>query len=367
VEERRVAREQVLAFRARAHGLDERRPRKDLLKVVGACGIQDTPPGNADVALAARLDIDAPVVADAVAKKRLALTWSVRGAPHVMPPGDLPVFTLGARPADGTLQKLWRQPEDAIAAVEKAMVAALRTSPRPKGEVSEAVTKAVRSDLAHFCRSCDVRHPDDNVFRAGPLLGRIVLTSTAPVLLARAKTWLGTDASGDLESLRTELLLRYLHCYAPTTSGDFAVWAGITAADAKARWEAISDAVVPVKVDKRAYVLEDDLDALERATPTRGVRLVPPKDVYMQARDRGVLLPDKAQRTAVFTVLGGPGLVLVDGEPAASWRGSTKGKRYELTVEPLRALKPKERAAVDDEAQRVAHVRGHEAATVRFA
>ncbi len=46
--------------------LDQRRPPTELLDVVGACGIQGTPPDNAEVSLAARLDIDRPVVADAL-------------------------------------------------------------------------------------------------------------------------------------------------------------------------------------------------------------------------------------------------------------------------------------------------------------
>lgn len=146
--DRLVTREQVLAFRAAAHSLNERRPAKELLDVVGACGIQDTPPGSADVSLAARLDIDAPTSADAVAKKQVALTWSVRGAPHLLPPADLAVFTLGAKPADGTITSLWRQPEESLAIVERAMVAALKTKPSTKGDVSEAVTATVPKQLA---------------------------------------------------------------------------------------------------------------------------------------------------------------------------------------------------------------------------
>ena len=116
--ERAVRREQVLAFRAAAMALDARRPRADLVEVAGACGIQDTPPGNADVSLAARLDIDGPVVADAVERREAVLTWSMRGAPHLVPPADHAVFTLGVAPADGTRQQLWDQPEHALAEVE---------------------------------------------------------------------------------------------------------------------------------------------------------------------------------------------------------------------------------------------------------
>ncbi len=118
---RRIAREHVLAFRASTHSLDRRRTSACLVDVVGACGIQDTPPGNADVALAARLEIDRPVVADAVQAKDLVLTWSLRGAPHLVAPQDLGVFTLGACPAQGTRARLWGQPEHALIEVEEAM------------------------------------------------------------------------------------------------------------------------------------------------------------------------------------------------------------------------------------------------------
>lgn len=365
--DRRLTRDQVLAFRAAAHALDERRSAKQLLDVVGACGIQDTPPGSADLSLAARLNIDAPTVADAVATKKLALTWSLRGAPHLLPPDDLAVFTLGAKPADGTIASLWRQPDEALAVVERAMVAALKTKPRTKGEVSEAVTATVPKELAPYCRGCDVHHPNESVFRAGPLLGRIVLVSTAPVLLTKTKGWFGSEPKGDIDALRTELLLRYLHCYAPTTSGHFAEWAGISKADATDRWSAVTDALVPVQAGKKAFVLEEDLERLERPAPIEGVRLLPNKDALLQARDRDLLVPDKAQRQSVFTMLGGPGLLLIDAAPAGTWRGAAKGKRYDVTVDAFDKLTKASKAAIDDEAQRVAHVRGHESASLVLA
>lgn len=363
--ERRVSREQVLRFRAAAHSLDRRRPATALLDVVGACGVQDTPPGNADVSLAARLEVHGPVVEDAVASKDVVLTWSLRGAPHVVPPGDLAVFTLGARPADGTLQSLWAQPEHALAEVEKAMVAVLGSESRPKGEVSAAVTASVRAELAPWCSGCKVHHPDESVFRAAPLLGRLVLTSTAPVLLTTAETWLGADASGDADALRRELLRRYVHCYAPTTSGHFAEWAGIAKADAKQRWATLANALVPVQAARKGFVLEEDRDALDRPPPCSGVRLLPAKDALLQARDRDVLFPDLANRKAVFPTLGGPGVVLHAALPVGTWRGAAKGKRYEVTVASFTTLTKGLWAEIEAEAERVAHVRGHDAATMK--
>ncbi len=362
--ERCVTREQVLAFRASAQSLDSRRPTTALADVVGACGVQDTPPGNADVSLAARLDIDGPVAEKAVAGKDLILTWSLRGAPHLFPPRDFGVFTLGARPADDTLEALWGQPERSLVEVEKAMVKVLRSKPSPKGEVSAAVTDSVPAELAPWCAACKVHHPRESVFRAAPLLGRLVLTSTAPVLLAKARTWLGADAKGDIDDLRSELLRRYLHCYAPTTSGHFAEWAGITKPDAKQRWEALADALVPVRGKRTGFVLDDDLDALEQPPASTGVRLLPAKDGFLQARDRDVLLPDPAHRKAVFPTLGGPGVVLHEARPVGTWRGTARGKRYQVKVSPFGRLTKATWADIEAEAERVAHVRGHEEATV---
>jgi len=326
--------------------------------------VQDTPPGNADVSLAARLDIDGPVVEDAVNAKELAVTWSLRGAPHVVPVEDLAVFTIGARPAAGTIEGLWGQPEQALVDVEKAMVGVIGSQPRTKAEVSEAVTGAVPPELAPWCKGCKAHHPSESVFRAAPLLGRLVLTSTSPVRLAKAKTWLDHDAKGDVETLRRELLVRYLHCYGPTTSGHFAEWAGIAKSDAKQRWDAVADALVPVHGEKKAFVLEEDLDGLERPVPSQGVRLLPAKDAFLQARDRELLFPDPAHRKRVFPTLGGPGVVLHEAIPVGTWRGAAKGNRYQVTAEPFAKLSKAVRTAVGAEAERVARVRGHETANV---
>ena len=361
---RRVGRGQVLAFRAAAHGLDRRRPASELPAVAGRCGVQDTPPGNADVALAARLDVEGPVVKGAVARKDLVLTWSVRGAPHVFPPEDFGVFTIGAQPADGTLEELWGEPEHSLVEVEGAMVAALGEDVRSKAELSASATASLPPELTPWCRACKVHHPRESIFRAAPLLGRLVLTSTAPVLLSRAETWLGGDAGGHVDALRTDLLRRYLHCYGPTTSGHFAEWAGITKADARERWAALADALVPVQGDRKGFVLEEDLHSLGGPARVIGVRLLPAKDALLQARDRDLLFPDAGHRKAVYPVLGEPGVVLHEALPVATWRGAAKGRRYQISVAPFSVLAKGVWTEIEAEAERVARVRGHEVASV---
>jgi len=65
------------------------------------------------------------------------------GAPHVFPPEDFAVFTLGARPADDTLEALWGRPDHSLVEIERAIVAVIGSEPSPKGELSAAVTASV--------------------------------------------------------------------------------------------------------------------------------------------------------------------------------------------------------------------------------
>src|SRR5437762_4356890 len=99
---RRIAREQVLTFRLAEHHLSQRRPLSDLAEVAGACGIRNTPPGSAPVALHARLsDLTPAVLEDALAEERsLVEVLGMRISPHLVPAQDVVTFTLGALPAD---------------------------------------------------------------------------------------------------------------------------------------------------------------------------------------------------------------------------------------------------------------------------
>ena len=272
---------------------------------------------------------------------------------------------LNACPAEGRREKLWGEPEESLVEVEAGVVSVLGSQARPKGEVSAEVTGSLRRELTPWCAACRANHPRESVFRATPLLGRVVLTSTAPVLLARAKSWAGADAGGDVTACRTELLLRYLHCYAPTTSGYFAEWAGIAKPDAAARWAVIADRLVAVRSDRaKAFVLEDDLEMLSDPPASAGVRLLPAKDAFLQVRDRDLLLPDPAHRKAVFPVIGGPGVVVAGARPVGTWRGAAKGSSYEVTVTPFERLPAAVWSDVETEAERVARMRGRRVAGV---
>ncbi|WP_277883529.1 DNA glycosylase AlkZ-like family protein [Arthrobacter sulfonylureivorans] len=96
----KVSASKVVAFRLNAHNLTKRLGGDGLLEAAGRCGIQNSPPGSALLALHARVrDITQERLAAAIAEdKSLMQTWCMRGSPFFFPAADAPVFTTGVSP-----------------------------------------------------------------------------------------------------------------------------------------------------------------------------------------------------------------------------------------------------------------------------
>ncbi len=124
-----------------------------------------------------------------------------------------------------------------------------------------------------------------------------------------------------------------LHCYAPTTSGHFAEWAGITKSDAKERWGAVADALVPVQGKRKGSCWR------RISTPWTSHRRHPGPGPRRP-------LPRSGQPQGRVPTLGGPGVVLHEALPVATWRGAAKGRRYQVTVAPLATLTKAVRAEI---------------------
>jgi Winged helix DNA-binding domain len=75
---------------------------------------------------------------------------------------------------------------------------------------------------------------------------------------------------------------------------------------------------------------------------------------------------DPALRKRIWTTLGGPGIVLVDGRVAGLWRPAKKGRKLLVTVEPLGRLGKGARDAIVAEADRLAPFRGAETAELAW-
>jgi hypothetical protein len=187
----------------------------------------------------------------------------------------------------------------------------------------------------------------------------------APFVLL--EEWLGQPLPQvDPDSARATMLRRYLHCYGPSTRKDFAAWVGVSVGDVDPWWTTLEDELTPVEFDgSRAWILADDLDALQSPPETRGVRLLPPRDPYTQMRDRDTIV-DKKHHREVWKPVGEPGAVLADGRIVGIWRPRKSGRKLTLTVKTFRSLSTKLRTQLREEADHVAELRGASSVQVEF-
>jgi hypothetical protein len=150
--------------------------------------------------------------------------------------------------------------------------------------------------------------------------------------------------------------------------GDVAGYLEARRADLEPLWPA--EELVEVSVEGRPAALRAaDGEALRSAPPPEMVRLLGPFDPYLQARDRDLLVPDRSLHKALWPVLGRPGILLVDGEVAGTWRtkaaGTKAGPKLTITVTEFAPLPASVWRQVDEEAARVAEVRGASDVTVK--
>ncbi|MBB2945239.1 hypothetical protein FB565_004972 [Actinoplanes lutulentus] len=361
-----VDRVQVMAYRVAAQGLTERAAARPADLPVLDLGIQQYSPDSTQIALTARSSADP-------ADDRLLVVWAARGAPHLHRRADLPAL----------VRQLWPLTDaDAASRVKSAQIPgaqalgiraftvtaeALRdvvTAPIPRGEASTEVSRRVPVELTFECRPCQARHVSGNVWQQAGLAGGVEI-------LSRGKdAQLGPIDNAPPLPAATEgvdrLIETYLRFLGPAGPAEVAKYLGSSTTEIRKVWP--SSGLVEVSVDgRKAWLPEAEVPALESAAPVDGVRWLPGMDPLLQARDRDLLLPERAAQKEVWRPLGNPGVLLVDGEIAGVWRARMAGrKRVDLTVSPFGELSAAQRKRVEEEAPEVARARGVPEAVVTF-
>jgi hypothetical protein len=376
-----ATREQVLAFRLAGHRLARRLPPGSLLEAA-AGGIQETPHGTAPLALAARVEELTPrQVEEALAADRTLLAvWAMRGAPYLVPTGDVGVFTAGALPADEASFAVflagWAAPVADAGIPAATLAERLAAAARTALDGRRLLVDDLRGELWRLVPELAKlrRPPGARADMPEPLFRTIGLAGVACIAggvgdraeLVRTDQWLPRPPPAtDPGRARAELIRRYLHRHGPSTPAAFAEWTLRGRADAGAAFALVERELVEVDTDAgRAFLLAADADALADPPAAEGVRLLPTQDPFLQQRDRATLLPDPSQRRRLWRPVGGPGLLLLDGRPAGLWRSQVRRGRLRVAVEPFGSLPAAAHAAVEAEAQRLAPFRGAATAEV---
>ncbi len=366
------SRRQVLAYRATRHQFDRSAGKANDLDVLDL-GIQHAAGvDSAAVALAARL-------AEGVDTSHLVGLWSFRGAPHLHRAADVRGLAAKLWPrsdSDGearlagfgpTLHKAGFPAREAIRLTAESVAGVLAgdgdEAGVTKGELSRAVTREIPDDLSLWCRGCKATHVNEQLLRVAVLPGggRIV-PGRHPVSFTAISGWRSVP---DRPRRTGDVIRAYLHLHGPARPADAAGYLGSRATELEPLWP---EDLVEVEADGRqAWIQADDLAELRRGEAPEVVRLLPPWDPYLQARDRDLLVPDQAQQKEVWKILGNPGVVLDGATLVGTWRPKKAGKKLKVAVSPFARLPKRVVAELEHEAQRVAVARGAESAELTVA
>ncbi len=346
-----MTRAEVLAFRTRAQHLD-----RDKTAVADApvldIGAQDTGPDGGLWALAIR--------GTRPEDGELSTIWTVRGAPHLYRRRDLPAVAAAVAPwsdadagkrifdAAKPLKAAGIGPLDALDTIAGAMRSVV-TRPTTKGDTSTAVTKLLDEPYKRFCRACNAIHLYEQPFRLAAFRAGLELQpGTSPPVLQRIAGFKVAKQAPE----RFRIIHVYLRLLGPATPKHVADYLDAPVAEVKARWP---EEAVEVKVGSEKRWALGDVDA----APVKATRLLGPYDLFLQARDRPLLLGDPARAKALWPVLGRPGAVLVDGDLAGLWRPRKAGTKLRIQLD---LWSPVQRKKLELEGERLAAFRG-----VRFA
>ena len=356
---------QVFAFRVARHHLAERLPPRDVADAA-VVGLQDTPPGTAGLALAARADVP-PEALD-----ELVLVPSIRGAPMAVAEKDLAVFTAGLEPPDVAAAKAvignaWKFLDgitamEALDRVSAAVHDSLSDGPLARDDFHQALRERLPAELLWWCRGCRSHHVHPSLWRATGIRGVLAIVGRE----GRSAVFGLPPKARKLKDPGAELSRRFLQAYGPARPKLLADWAGLATSHANALWQRAGELVEVDVEGTRAWTLAEDEGALVSGAEVHGVRLLANRDPLNAARDRELLVTDPDVRKRIWTSLGGPGTVLVDGKVAGLWRPVKKGEKLVVTVEPIGRLRAATKDGLTSEAERIAPFRGADLAEMRI-
>ena len=354
--------EQIRRFRLAAHHLDRVYANADIPVVVGACGMQNSPPGAWETAAKNRVpDISqAELEALLCREKTLLQTWSIRGLPMVfpeaessvylsalIPEGDEPwIYTAGIGLALDFLQlrfdELLKVQLEVLPQLDGAVIASKTDLDRTIAGWMRPLLPAAKREL--WDQPSMYGSPDKQtvggavasfLLRPCAFCGLVVFggrDGTSPTFTSY-RNWVGHPFKPD-PGAAAELARRYLHCYGPATADMFADWLGCSGKQARRMLGLIEEELEPVTVEgKKRYILSADREQFFADGPLeRELLLLGGHDPYLDQRDRAILQPDKTLQRQIWRYVGNPGVIVQRGKAVGIWNGRKKGSALEMKM-----------------------------------
>jgi DNA glycosylase AlkZ-like len=362
-------RSEALEHRIHAQQLDRAEAKRAITDAaVFDFGVQDTGRDGASWALANR-GVSVRDAAELEASPDVALTWTLRAAPHYYRRTDLPGVLIATSPlsdrdaakrvigADKPLKEAGISTLTGLTEVA-AQMRRVVTRPMVKGEVSTQLTAHLDPPYLRYCRACKATHSWEVPFRVGALYAGLELEpGTSPPVLRRVPDWPrrppgpAADPMAAPESLQP--IRNYLRFLGPATPTDVAAFLDSPVAEVKAHWP--KDAV-EVSVDGRQGWILGEVSGIEHDREL--LRLLGGFDLFLQGKDRDLIVPDTSRHKELWPILGRPGAVLSGSEVVGSWRPKTAGIGFTLRLSLWVPLSKRIRKHLETEAERLAAHRG---------
>src|SRR5215211_2865692 len=370
-----MERTEALAYRIRAQQLDRAMASRSFTDAeILDFGVQDTGRDGASWALVNR-GVPVASAGELESCPDLALAWTLRSAPHFYRRDELPDVLVATSPfseqdaakrvinAGRPLQEAGIGTLDGLAEVATQMREVV-TKPMVKGEVSTALTAKLAAPYLRYCGSCRATHSWEIPFRLGALYAGLELEpGTSPPVLRRIPGWPkrspgpAPDAMATPEQLQP--IRNYLRFLGPATPNDVAAFLDSPVAEIKAHWP--KDAV-EVSVDGRQGWILGEVGGIEHDREL--LRLLGGFDLFLQAKDRDLIVPDTSRHKELWPILGRPGAVLSGTEIAGTWRPKTSGKQFTLRLDLWTTLSKRNGKRLELETERLAAHRGMELAGI---
>ncbi|HEX6798244.1 MAG TPA: winged helix DNA-binding domain-containing protein [Ktedonobacterales bacterium] len=281
-----------------------------------------------------------PSVADveaAIAERRIVQTWPMRGTLHFVAAEDakwmLELLAPRRLAADTSRRRQLELDEETLARGADLIREALQGG----GRLTRSAVMRLLEDAGISPKGQRGYHILWYLAQTGLIcLGPLQNKQQTFVLLDE---WVPAPRRLVRDEALTELAGRYFASHGPAAVDDFATWAGLTLADARAGLEAAKPGMRSEKRGAKEYWSAADAPDHEMHD-TSGVYLLAGFDEYLLGyKDRGdVLAPEHAGKV----VPGGNGIffpiIVVGGQVAGTWKRTLKKSGVAITLRPFSRL-----------------------------